>query len=276
MDQTTILQWNIRGFRANIAELKIVLHDKNSSVVCLQEIKMKDSDDCSLKGYDGYSKCNTAINDSPTGGVAVLVKRGVPHKEITLRTTLQAVAVTVSLHIPITVCSIYLPPGFNHTIVSELDNLVPQLPPPFLLLGDFNSHSDLWGQQQLRPDGKMIEEFMSHNDLNFLNDGSHTYLHPGNSGWSAIDLSLCTPSIYLDFNWTVDDDQHGSDHFPIHLSHKLTHETSSPRWVLKRADWELFGSSLYLKTLFESSLSNLIRGRIIPWPLSKAEQNCIW
>ena len=238
-----ILQWNIRGYRANLEELKSIIAEKQVAVACLQEIKTRDGDNLSLKGFDCYKKCHAAANGSATGGVAVLVKRGTPHQEVNLRTPLQAVAVTISLHTTITICTIYLPPGRNTDELSDLDNLVSQLPAPYLLLGDFNAHSDLWGDQPLRQDGKIIEEFISNNDLNILNDHSFTYLHPGSGSWSAIDLSLCSPSIYLDFNWCVDKDQHGSDHSPIFLTHEENPPGNShPRWVFKRADWERFQS----------------------------------
>lgn len=237
-----ILQWNIRGLRANFEELKAILNDKTVKIACLQETKLRESDTCSLKGFDSYQKSQLASNDTATGGAAVLVRRGVPHQEVALQTSLQSVAVTVNLHVTLTICSIYLPPGRRPDELRELDNLVSQLPPPFLILGDFNAHSDLWGEQPLRPDGKIIEDFISNNDLNILNDGSNTYLHPGSGSWSAIDLSLCTPSIYLDFTWTVFNDQHGSDHFPILLSHEENTTRSNPRWVFKRAAWDRFQS----------------------------------
>ena len=36
---------------------------------------------------------------------------------------------------------VYIPPRFN-VALSDLDNLVNQLPAPFLFIGDFNAHSD--------------------------------------------------------------------------------------------------------------------------------------
>ena len=48
-----------------------------------------------------------------------------------------------------------------------------------------------------------------------MNDKSHTYLDSGKGTFSSIDLSLCYPSIFLDYHWSVCEDQHGSDHFPI-------------------------------------------------------------
>ena len=63
--------------------------------------------------------------------------------------------------------------------------------------------------------GKKIEDFLLKHNLSVLNDGSPTYLHPATGSLSAIDLSITEPSLFLDFSWSVDSDQHGSDHFPI-------------------------------------------------------------
>ena len=39
-----------------------------------------------------------------------------------------------------------------------------------------------------------------------LNTGNLTYFHPGTGSLSAIDLSLCHPSLYLDLSWSVHED----------------------------------------------------------------------
>ena len=45
-----------------------------------------------------------------------------------------------------------------------------------------------------------------------------TYINPFSGNTSAIDLTICDPSIYMDFSWQVHDDTCGSDHFPILLN----------------------------------------------------------
>ena len=215
---------------------------KEASVACLQETKLREGGSCSLNGFDVYTKYAVTTDGNPTGGAAVLVKRGTPHQLLSLSTPLQAVAVQVTLHRLLTVCSIYLPPGRSWDELHLLENLLQQLPSPALLLGDFNAHSDLWGNRDSRSSDAVIEFFIDKNDLIFLNDGSFTYLHPGNGSYSAIDLSLCSPSVALDFTWEVDHDLHGSDHFPILISTNITPEETSPRWVFKRADWATYES----------------------------------
>ena len=48
-----------------------------------------------------------------------------------------------------------------------------------------------------------------------MNDKSNTFLDSGKGTFSTLDLSLCHPSLYVDYNWSVYEDQHGSDEFPI-------------------------------------------------------------
>ena len=125
-----------------------------------------------------------------------------------------------------------------------------------MFLGDFNSHNPLWGSEHLTPKGKVIENFISQNDLCLYNDGSYTFLHSGNGSYSAIDLSFASPTIFDRFSWEVHDDCCGSDHFPIVLQTiDDDNDLKSQKWKFKQADWTTFKSlcSLHLnETSFES------------------------
>ena len=72
--------------------------------------------------------------------------------------------------------------------------------------------------------GEIIEDFITKNDICSMYDKSNTFLDSGKGTFSALDLSLCHPSLYLDFDWSVCEDQHGSDHFPIVIESIETHE----------------------------------------------------
>ena len=76
----------------------------------------------------------------------------------------------------ITFCSIYLPPS-DHIAKTDLINLIEQLQSLFILLGDFNSHSPVWGNKFYNSRGQMLEDLFSEMDLWFLNDGSSIYIH---------------------------------------------------------------------------------------------------
>ena len=66
---------------------------------------------------------------------------------------------------------------------------------------------------------------------------THTYLHPCNGTTSAIDLTLYSPSIFMDFHWGVHDDQYGSNYSPIILKSKIsTPDETNPKWQIHKAD----------------------------------------
>ena len=112
-----------------------------------------------------------------------------------------------------------------------------------MLLGDFNGHNVLWGCNKNNTRGEIIENFITSNDLCLMNDKSYTYLHPATGTFSSLDLSLCHPSLLLHFDWSVCEDQHGSDHFPIVIeSVSASAEDDNSKWKLNKANWEQFHS----------------------------------
>ena len=86
-----------------------------------------------------------------------------------------------------------------------MENLLDQLPRPFLLLGDFNAHSPVWGDSRQDCRGKLIESILQDNDLILLNSKSPTFVHSASNSTSAIDIAVASPTIALDFQWSVHD-----------------------------------------------------------------------
>lgn len=109
------------------------------------------------------------------------------------------------------------------------------------LKNDFNAHSKLWGCKHNDTRGNRIKYFIEKHNLCYFNDKTPTHLDPRVRTTSAIDLSLCHSSIYLDISWRVGEDLNGSDHFPIFLDHSLsTPHYKIPKWKLHRANWKLY------------------------------------
>ena len=186
------------------------------------------------------------------GGVAIIINKSLQHYNVPLTTNLQAVAVRACFDREITICSLYLPPRSEFSL-NDLQTLINQLPPPFLLLGDFNSHNPFWGGNLLDTQGKIIDDLLVNNDLTLYNDGSMTYHNIFTGSSSAIDLSICSSSIFLNFNWSVNEFLHDSDHFPIHLNFvKNTPSSSHIKWKEKEADWVKYEQGIGLSREFES------------------------
>ena len=236
----SIVQWNCRGLKSNFDELSLLISEYKPVAVCLQETFLKKEDSISIKYHSMY---NTYFADGnrARGGVTVVVNNSIPHRLIPLNTTLQAVAVRISLHNTITLCSIYLSPS---TPIDEnkLNDLLLQLPAPFVIAGDFNGHNVMWGCNDNNQRGAQIERFIANNSLSYMNDDkSKTYMHPATGSYSSIDLTLCSPVLLPNFTWRVTDDSRGSDHFPIIFSSKQPSSTEKPRtWKLSKANWNKF------------------------------------
>ena len=88
---------------------------------------------------------------------------------------------------------------------------------------------------------KCLRTLLRKNDLCLMNDKSQAYLHPATGHFSSLDLSLCHPSLLLDYDWSVCDDRHGSDHLPVVMeSVNCSDDDHNPKWKLNKANWELF------------------------------------
>ncbi|GBO11379.1 hypothetical protein AVEN_57742-1 [Araneus ventricosus] len=185
-----------------------------SSRHCTSRAYLKPADIATIKRYSLVRKDNENESGRTSGGVALLVSHDTPSSVITLHTNLQAVAVRVMLSNLVTVCTLYLPPS---TSVNDRDfnRLVDELPTPFIIIGDFNGHSPVWGSKNTNPRGRQIEEFVNTHSLCLLNNGEDTYFHQRSRTFHSLDLALCTPSLAPYFNFRVGVDLRDSAHFPI-------------------------------------------------------------
>ena len=217
----------------------MLLKDYEPAALCLQETHLKDTDNISIRNYTAIHTFS-ANNERATGGVSIFINNNAPHIHIPLNTNLQAVAVSITLHRVITLCSIYVPPS-SRLSPKDLDDLVPQLPSPLILLGDFNGHNILWGSKDINDKGRLIENFIDNHGLCLYNTKTPTYLHPATGTYTSLDLSICFPTFLLDYDWKVHDDLCGSDHYPIILNNigqDIDEHVS--RWKLSKANWAQF------------------------------------
>jgi exonuclease III len=110
-----ILQWNCRGLRANYNDLLVLLGSKQPSVCCLQEMKIPPQYSFPNRQYSLH--CSDTVNKNfiDTG---ILISNSLPNSTVNLSVNFSAVACRVTLHKPITVCSIYLPPSSRPSVTS--------------------------------------------------------------------------------------------------------------------------------------------------------------
>ena len=121
---TDIIQWNVRGLRANVEELTLLCNKYNPQVVAVQECQLRREKNINLTGFSGITK--SSPGDNTTGGVTLYINKSVLFSEIKLDTDLQAVTVRVSAKKTLTDCNIYLPPSLDVNL-SDLEHLIQQL-----------------------------------------------------------------------------------------------------------------------------------------------------
>lgn len=275
-----ILQWNPNSLLDKADELKILINKFSPLIICIQESRLKPTDKIPIKFFQKY-RLDITSDNTPIHGVAILAHHSLTSELIQIISPLQVLAILVKspyLNHSLCICTIYIPP-LTHINTSDLVNLVAQLPKPFIITGDFNSHHPLWGNNYTNSLGAMIEQFLfTRQDLVLLNNGKHTHFSTAYKTFSAIDLSIAYNTIASKIQWHVLDDPCRSDHFPILISLDNSNDFNPPAhssnivWIYKRANWSTFketisfhkdtvdyaSPSFNIDTLYNSICSNIL------------------
>ena len=243
MKNINIIQWNINSFIKKRPDLQLIIQKYSPMCISLQETNLKNNFIPNIKNYNiFYTNRQNCIRAS--GGVASLIHIDYPCEQIPIHSNLEVIAVQITLESKISICNIYIP---NQTSFNtfDIDNIIKQLPKPFILLGDFNSHSEYWGSDITDARGKSIEKILDNDSISLLNNGEPTRLNPSNGHFSNIDLSLSSVSLAQRISWSILHEIYDSDHLPILmtlLSTKTLPPPSSYRWKLKNPDWSFFNT----------------------------------
>ena len=156
---------------------------------------------------------------------------------------MQAIAVCITINNKTyTLASIYVPPS---EAINELafDRMINSFSSRYLILGDFNGHSHLWGAHQENERGKIVEKLIDRHNLILLNDSVHTRFDTYHQTSSLLDLSLCHPSVYMDVACEISSNRLGSDHHPIIITANTSdHPVPErvPKWNFKKDKCDAF------------------------------------
>lgn len=154
-----LIQWNLNWFYKKYNELQLIIQKHNPKILCLQETNFNDNSIGNVPAYTGYHKNRTnALRSS--GGVAIYISNTLYSTQINLLTNLEAIAITIHGKEIITVCNIYLSKQ-THFNDNDLAQIISQLPSPYIITGDFNSHNEIWGSLTTDKRGKSIEKRQS-------------------------------------------------------------------------------------------------------------------
>jgi len=141
MDKLTIIQWNLRGIQSRREELEIVLQQYNPKIIALQETFLKSEQTIKVRNFNTETK-NRANKSG--GGVMICVHKSLPYKRININSSIEIVGVQIfTKDEQYNIFSVYIPPG-KKLESSDLEQLHSKHFKNILILGDFNSHSNIW------------------------------------------------------------------------------------------------------------------------------------
>lgn len=263
-----IIQWNACSINNKFDELKLLIDDIKPIIICLQETLLNPIKKIPIKNFKKYRYDFSNNNGNICGGVSTLVHNSVHSEIFPIDSNLQVIGVKIKtplLPYSLTICNIYCPPAQNYT-TKDMLNIQKQLSKPYLIVGDFNAHGQLWGSNFLCPKGNEIENFLYDcYDLALLNNRKPTFLSHGHKTYSHIDLTFASRSIASKISWDTYDDLCQSDHFPIIITLENPSDSSLPQsvndiWLYKRANWDMYKDkiSFHKETDTENISSNNI------------------
>lgn len=238
-----VIQWNINGLINNYHELQLIIKDYNPDIISIQEthIPVNHTNIIFPKQYNGFFH-NLPNNASAKQGIGILVKKTIPHKLLYTNDDIACTAIQISTGINLTVACMYIPPHQNFS-EQRLKTIINNLSPPFLITGDLNSWSPLWGSTDSNSRGIILENLIFNEDLIVLNNGSPTHFSTHNT-FSNVDITLSSPQLAPLCFWKTLSSLYGSDHYPILITieKSAVHTKSNwkPKYKTESANWPLY------------------------------------
>ena len=238
-----LLQWNVQGINSSKEDLVKLVDDLKPSILAIQETFQANSSVTNLIGYN-WVATEGHYRHRYHGGVTLYIHNTLPYEEIVLNTRLQisVAKVNVGHRKPITFASLYMS-GNIQVQREEMETFLEQLEEPVMLMGDFNAHHEMWGNNRADRREKLIEEIAREMDFNILNDGTPTYI----SG-TAVDLTVVSPELSPEMRWMAISTVLNSDHFPLLTTIKAASSNFDHNYEIlnfKKCNWSQFKDDVY-------------------------------
>jgi hypothetical protein len=152
----------------------------------------------------------------------------------------------------------------------------------YVLAGDLNYKSRQIGCRKDNLNADNLVRILEDNSLHVINDNSYTYRNFSSGEYDLLDLFTCTSNLVDKIgNFRVHDDDMLSDHFPVEIvitdSASIQIESESKNFNFKKADWDLFKSTLEgqevedaeINIMWNKSVKNIINSAKVAIPIKK-------
>jgi hypothetical protein len=208
------MTWNANGILGKLGELKVFLKMHDVDIMLITETKLLKTDKINIDSYNILRKERNT--DTRGGGVAILVKRGIPYiKAQVAANEIECTAIKLSNNIVIAV--VYNRPCNKYKIESirKIYNTHNNI----IIGGDLNSKHIDWGNNSNNTNGITLHNLINSSNINIHHLSSHTHYPSNNSDPSTIDFFLLKNIT----NYTIAHTLHElpSDHYPEEMHIEL-------------------------------------------------------
>lgn len=214
MDPVSVIQWNTKSIRRKKHELLYLINKFHPSAVAVSETWLIPGSRFHVSGYS----CLRDDRADGYAGSALLVSRSIPFSLITLPPISPEINVVAVKAFNITLLSVYIAHP-RLSLIPDILRIISSVPSPIILMGDFNAHHCSWGSSHNDSFALVLLEILDEANLCIINNGSPTRrVLPTQNPNSAVDLTICSPSLASVLSWNILPTSFGSDHFPIVIS----------------------------------------------------------
>ena len=257
-NEFSFLQWNCRSIGKNIPYLIQHLKNTNYEIILLQALNIQLDKTPKIPGYyyPPLTSHNTTTDKLQT---AIYIKIDIKYTQLKIQdainlenTFITAASILLPDNTTLNIASVYLPKGPIEDNTDWLKLIGTKLSNKgkWVIGGDFNAHSPLWEKDCKITTSNRFVENITDSDLMLLNDGRITRI-PDNQNHrpTSIDLTLISPTLYIDSTWDTLTDTLGSDHVPIRIELRIKNASSNnytesndaiPKYSYKKANWDKF------------------------------------
>ena len=220
MTALLLLQWNAQGMSGHGQELIIFFNESSNTyhLICIQETWYNDDRSLDIPNYICLSRIR---KHQQRGGCVIYIREKIIYDSYASHESLELQRICI-YHgkEKITIINCYNPcKNLNEPTIERIFSYLNT--EKYILVGDFNAHSSLWGSEKADPNGKIIETVIDKYNSVLINDGSGTRIDTHTGKISHLDLSIVSPSLASISSWNVEDNTLGSDHFLVSLKFDL-------------------------------------------------------
>ncbi|RMZ94334.1 RNA-directed DNA polymerase from mobile element jockey-like, partial [Brachionus plicatilis] len=273
-----IFHWNCNYFLNKKEVLELEIQKLQPDIILLNEIKLDENRANYYLNFPAYVSIHRCRNIRG-GGVAILIKKEIDFIQIYDLDLFNSEIVSIKINSKnsclkkdIFLFSFYNPP--SQKLNKSIFEFINQNYEHFIIAGDLNSRTSVI-DSNTNENGKILENILENPSFLLINSNTPTFTIPNRGYTSVLDLIITSSNLgpYIN-DFSVLEDDLGSDHFPILLSLDLelykTSYYNQPKFNFGRANWDFFKKILETSCVYPKIDNINLLNQVITTSIQKA------